>query len=148
MLRLKQNGGFYIGNFFIKTPIANINSPPINHLVRYYNNGPDCEAGKYAYMYGEILCWLYSILQRLAVRLQKARRIPCFMNGLTVLPVLMTIAPEVLTTMVMTCVRIWIKTILSDKAVINADDYCYHYCDAQYGAHQLQAINFRTHATL
>ena len=25
MLRLKQNGGFYIGDFFIETPIANIN---------------------------------------------------------------------------------------------------------------------------
>ena len=35
MLRLKQNGGFYIGDFFIETPIANINFPPINHLVRY-----------------------------------------------------------------------------------------------------------------
>ena len=35
MLRLKQNGGFYIGDFFIETPIANINSSPINHLVRY-----------------------------------------------------------------------------------------------------------------
>ena len=34
MLRLKQNGEFYIGNFFIETPIANINSPPINHLVQ------------------------------------------------------------------------------------------------------------------
>ena len=35
MLRLKQNGGFYIGDFFIEMPIANINSPPINHLVWY-----------------------------------------------------------------------------------------------------------------
>ena len=38
MLRLKQNGGFYIGDFFIETPIANINSPSINHLVRYFRN--------------------------------------------------------------------------------------------------------------
>ena len=29
MLRLKQNGRFYIGDFFIETPIANINSLPI-----------------------------------------------------------------------------------------------------------------------
>ena len=34
MLRLKENSGFYIGDFFIETPIANINSPPINHLVQ------------------------------------------------------------------------------------------------------------------
>ena len=27
-LRLKQNGGFYIGNFFIEAPITNINSLP------------------------------------------------------------------------------------------------------------------------
>ena len=39
MLRLKQNGGFYIGDFFIETPIVNINSPPINHLVWYFNAG-------------------------------------------------------------------------------------------------------------
>uniref|UniRef100_A0A1X7U3G1 Uncharacterized protein n=1 Tax=Amphimedon queenslandica TaxID=400682 RepID=A0A1X7U3G1_AMPQE len=35
MLKLKQNGRFYIGDFFIKPPIANINSSLINHLVRY-----------------------------------------------------------------------------------------------------------------
>ena len=34
MLSLKQNGRFYIGNFFIKLPIANINSLPINHFVQ------------------------------------------------------------------------------------------------------------------
>ena len=33
MLRLKHNTGFYIGNFCIDPPIANINSSPINHLV-------------------------------------------------------------------------------------------------------------------
>ena len=39
MLRLKQNGKFYIGNFFIhvELPITDINSSPINHLVRYVN---------------------------------------------------------------------------------------------------------------
>ena len=35
MLRLKQNGRFYIGDFFIETPITNINSLPINHIVWY-----------------------------------------------------------------------------------------------------------------
>ena len=30
MLRLKQNVRFYIDNFFIEPPIANINFPPIN----------------------------------------------------------------------------------------------------------------------
>ena len=35
MLKLKENGRFYIGDFFIEMPIANINSSPINHPVRY-----------------------------------------------------------------------------------------------------------------
>ena len=39
-------GGFNIGEFSEKSPIANINSSPINRLVRYYkifNNISGCE---------------------------------------------------------------------------------------------------------
>ena len=31
--QLKQNGGFYIGDFCIEPPITNINSSPINGMV-------------------------------------------------------------------------------------------------------------------
>ena len=34
--QIETKGRLYIGNFFIEPPIANINSSPINPLVRYY----------------------------------------------------------------------------------------------------------------
>ena len=41
-------GEFYVGDFCIETPIANINSLPINHLVQYM----------YSHLYVE-LCFIY-----------------------------------------------------------------------------------------